>query len=88
VSSAAGWRAFGRTMLETVPLTAGALLLLGGLYLVLGPRADSALELLALYLVLIAALTVPHTIVVMALDRRQRFWASPAPAAESVTSTG
>lgn len=81
------WTQFGRTMLASLPLTLGALILLGLLYLVQGPRVTSAMELLALYLVLIAGLTVPHTLVVTALDARQQFWL-PSYRGVSVTSTG
>lgn len=81
------WPRFGRTMLASLPLTLGALILLGLLYLVQGPRVTTAMELLALYLVLIAGLTVPHTLVVTALDARQRFW-QPSYRGVSVTSTG
>jgi Brp/Blh family beta-carotene 15,15'-monooxygenase len=61
---------FGR---DAAPLTAGALVLLGGLWIVASPPAT--LEgFFALYLILIAALTLPHAGVVTLMDRVQRVW--------------
>ena len=61
----------GRFALDAAPMTAGALALLGVLY-VLVPRAPGELSgLVALYLVLIAVLTLPHVVIVSWLDREQ-----------------
>ena len=62
---------FGR---EAAPMTILALVALAGLYFAVpsgGGRADS---LLALYLVLVFVLTVPHAAVVTYMDRRQGVW--------------
>jgi Brp/Blh family beta-carotene 15,15'-monooxygenase len=56
---------------DAAPMTAGALVFLGLLY-VLVPRAPGELSgLVALYLVLIAVLTLPHVVIVSWLDREQ-----------------
>ncbi|WP_436901657.1 Brp/Blh family beta-carotene 15,15'-dioxygenase [Halovenus halobia] len=61
----------GRFALDAAPMTAGALALLGLLYLLV-PRAPGELSgLVALYLVLIAVLTLPHVVIVSWLDREQ-----------------
>ncbi len=61
-----------RTVLQSLPMTAGALLLLGGLYAVQHRHGAASLPgLVFLYLSLIAALTVPHFLVVLWMDRRQ-----------------
>lgn len=57
-----------RLMRDSVPMTALALALLGGLYLVGAPRIVTLEGFVALYLVLISALTVPHAVVVALLD--------------------
>ncbi|MFB6146157.1 MAG: Brp/Blh family beta-carotene 15,15'-dioxygenase [Halobacteriaceae archaeon] len=65
-------RAFAR---DAAPLTAVSLALLAGLAAVLGvPRGPSAA--LAVYLVFIAAVTLPHVVVVAWMDRAQRVWAA------------
>jgi Brp/Blh family beta-carotene 15,15'-monooxygenase len=62
-----------RTILQSLPMMAGAVVLLGGLYIMQRHRAmDSLAALVYLYLSLIAALTVPHFLVVLWMDRRQR----------------
>ncbi|WP_336325931.1 Brp/Blh family beta-carotene 15,15'-dioxygenase [Halovenus sp. HT40] len=56
---------------DAAPMTAGALVFLGLLY-VLVPREPGELSgLVALYLVLIAVLTLPHVVIVSWLDREQ-----------------
>lgn len=66
--------AFGRFMKAAAPLTGVSLIMLVGLYFVVPTTPDDALSLVALYLVLIAALTLPHTLVVMWLDDVQGIW--------------
>ncbi len=67
------WHSAARLALQSLPLTCGALLLLGGLYGLQKPHGPASLPgLVFLYLSLIAALTVPHFAVVCDLDRRQR----------------
>ena len=56
---------------DAAPLTAAALALLGGLYLVVPETPASTADLVALYLVLIAVLTLPHVAIVTWLDRAQ-----------------
>lgn len=56
--------------------TAGALCLLGVLFVVL--PADGSMALLSRYLVLIATLTLPHVLIVTWLDISQRLWTPPA----------
>jgi Brp/Blh family beta-carotene 15,15'-monooxygenase len=64
--------ALARFAREALPTTAGALCFLGGLYLV-RPTADP-MGLLGLYLVALAVLTLPHTVVVTCLDGSQGVW--------------
>lgn len=63
---------FVRFAREAAPLTVGALVIFGGLYL-LAPVGDVA-GLIALYLVLLAVLTLPHVLVVTWMDYRQGIW--------------
>lgn len=56
---------------DAAPMTAGALLLLGGLYLLVPGSPAGTTDLVALYLVLIALLTLPHVVIVTWLDREQ-----------------
>lgn len=63
--------ATGRFARDAAPMTAGALLCLGGLYLLVPQTPDGTAELVGLYLVLIAMLTLPHVIIVTWLDREQ-----------------
>lgn len=66
--------ALARFTRDATPLTLASLVLLGGLA-VLVPTSPTALaDLVGLYLVLIAALTVPHVVVVTHLDRTQDVW--------------
>jgi len=61
------WR-FAR---DAAPMTAGALALLGGLSLLVPETPGGTADLVALYLVLIAVLTLPHVAIVTWLDRAQ-----------------
>lgn len=58
----------GRLALELLPITLLALALLGGLYLLSAARVATLEGFIALYLVLISALTVPHALVVALMD--------------------
>ena len=60
---------------DAAPLTAASLGLLGGLYLVVPGTVADPLELVGTYLVLIAVLTLPHVVVVTAMDREQGIYA-------------
>ncbi len=69
---------------DAAPLTIVALVLLLGLYLVvpgIGSQGQSPASLLAVYLVLISALTLPHVVVVSFMDLRQGLWRRAAPRA-------
>jgi len=65
------WPVVGRFARDAAPMTAGALALLGGLYLAVPSTPAGTTDLLALYLVLIAVLTLPHVAIVTWLDRAQ-----------------
>ena len=65
-----GWGGFAR---QAVPATLGALAMLGALALVLR-RHEDGLGMIGVYLALIAALTVPHALVVTLLDCREGLW--------------
>jgi beta-carotene 15,15'-dioxygenase len=56
---------------DLVPITALALAFLAGLVLWAAPRMDGALDLVALSLVWISALTMPHLVVVALMDVRR-----------------
>lgn len=58
---------------DAAPLTAISLFILGGLYVAL-PTDGSLGSLLAVYLVLLAVLTLPHVVVVSRMDRAQGVW--------------
>ena len=58
-----------RLALDLTPITLAALLMLGGLFLWSAPRLQSAEDLTALYLALIAALTLPHALLLGLMDR-------------------
>ena len=68
---AAAFARFGR---QAAPLTAVALALLGGLYVLVPTPPGELGELVGLYLVLIAVLTLPHVVVVAWMDREQGVW--------------
>jgi Brp/Blh family beta-carotene 15,15'-monooxygenase len=63
-----------RFVRDAAPLTGLALVLLAGLYLAVPAGEGNAGSLLAVYLVLISALTVPHAVVVSYMDARQGLW--------------
>jgi Brp/Blh family beta-carotene 15,15'-monooxygenase len=68
------WADIGRTFIDSAPLTILALALCGLLgYLALGQGA-SGLDWLGIYLVAISALTVPHVLVILWLDRLESVW--------------
>jgi Brp/Blh family beta-carotene 15,15'-monooxygenase len=56
---------------DAAPMTAGALALFGGLYLLIPTDPSGTPEFVGLYLVLIAVLTLPHVAIVTWLDRAQ-----------------
>lgn len=59
---------------DAAPLTFAALALLVGLYFFVPGQVDGAGGLLAVYLVLISTLTLPHVIIVCLMDLRQGVW--------------
>lgn len=59
---------------DAAPLTAVALLLLAALYFFVPGNVEGAAGLLAVYLVLISVLTLPHVVIVGLMDRRQGMW--------------
>ncbi|QHS17147.1 beta-carotene 15,15'-dioxygenase, Brp/Blh family [haloarchaeon 3A1-DGR] len=63
------WR-FAR---DAAPLTAGGLLVVVGLFLAVPRRPGTPVESIAVYLVAIAVLTLPHTAIVAWADRKQGF---------------
>ncbi len=71
------WAAFARFGRQAAPLTAVALALLGGLYVLVPTPPGELGELVGLYLVLIAVLTLPHVVVVAWMDREQGVWTDP-----------
>lgn len=66
--------ALARFARQAAPMTVIALVMLAGLYFFVPARPGDALSLVGLYLALIAALTVPHTLVVLWLDVVQGVW--------------
>ena len=66
--------AFGRFVRQAAPLTAVALAMVGGLYALVPVPPGEIGELVGLYLVLIAVLTLPHVVVVAWMDRVQGVW--------------
>lgn len=61
---------------DSAPLTAASLLFLGLLYWVVPITPGTVSEWVGLYLVLVAALTLPHVLVVTVLDAEQGVWSS------------
>ena len=59
---------------DAAPLTAVALALLVVFYLLVPGTVQGPVGLLALYLVLISVLTLPHVVIVGLMDRRQGLW--------------
>ena len=73
VESGEATGAFVRFVRDATPLTVGALVVFGGLWYAASPPLT--LEgFFAVYLVLLAALTLPHAGVVTLMDRAQRVW--------------
>ena len=70
------WRRFA---LYALPATAGALLILGGLYLLVPTPPQTVGDFVGLYLILIAALTLPHVVVVCWMDRDEAMWRPDSP---------
>lgn len=66
--------AFGAFVRDATPLTLAALALLAGLYFYVPGRIEDAAGLLAVYLVLISTLTLPHVVIVYLMDLRQGIW--------------
>ena len=64
-------------LLDAAPLTTVALVMLAGLYLMVPESPEGVPAALALYLVLISALTLPHVAVVLWMDREEGLFASP-----------
>ncbi|MEF8779404.1 MAG: Brp/Blh family beta-carotene 15,15'-dioxygenase [Haloferacaceae archaeon] len=69
-------RAFRRFARDAAPLTAAAFLVLGAIALTVPYAPATVPDVLGLYLVFIAVLTLPHVIVVSLLDREQGIWTS------------
>ena len=67
-------RALARFARDAAPLTALALALLAGLYLAVPRASEAPGSLLAVYLVLVSALTLPHASLVTYMDGRQGVW--------------
>ncbi|MGM0606201.1 MAG: Brp/Blh family beta-carotene 15,15'-dioxygenase [Halobacteriota archaeon] len=72
-------RAFGRFAHDAAPLTAAAILMFGGLYALVPSTPAGTVDLVGLYLVFIAVLTLPHVAVVFWLDREQCVWTDRTP---------
>lgn len=70
---------FGR---DALPLTAASVAILGLWYLVVPGTVAEPLSLVGAYLALIAVLTLPHVVVVAAMDREQRLWTADPPASD------
>lgn len=77
--SVAGSRALARFARDAAPLTGLALVCLVGLYFLVPSGAAGAGPLLALYLVLVSALTLPHAAVVSYMDWKQGIWSRYSP---------
>ena len=71
-------RALARFARDAAPLTGLALALLAGLYLAVPRATGDPGSLLAVYLVLISALTLPHASLVAYMDGRQGVWRPPS----------
>ncbi|WP_302081677.1 Brp/Blh family beta-carotene 15,15'-dioxygenase [Salinibaculum rarum] len=80
VADLAGWRwlpPLGRFTLEAAVPTVIALAFIGGLWWGTGGTVETLSGATGLYLVGIAVLTLPHTVVVTILDREQHIWSWP-----------
>ncbi|MEO0742495.1 MAG: Brp/Blh family beta-carotene 15,15'-dioxygenase [Bacteroidota bacterium] len=70
-----GWLASATTFaVHAIPTTALALVFLAGLYWIVPERPTTVDEFIGLYLVLIAALTLPHVWVVIRMDAAEQVW--------------
>jgi Brp/Blh family beta-carotene 15,15'-monooxygenase len=69
--SVASFYVFSR---QSAPLTFIALLILGALYFLFPASQEDLISLIGLYLALIAALTLPHTVIAVWLDKEQGIW--------------
>ena len=80
-------RALARFARDAAPLTGLALAMLVGLYFAVPGATEDPGSLLALYLVLVSALTLPHASLVTYMDLRQGVWkrAKPLPGPPSRT---
>lgn len=67
-------RALGAFVRDAAPLTFAALALLVGMYFIAPGPVEGAGGLLAVYLVLISTLTLPHVVIVCLMDLRQGIW--------------
>ena len=76
-------RALARFAGEAAPLTVLALALLFGLLLAVPRPSGDPGSLLALYLVLVSALTLPHASLVAYMDARQGIWQRGRPSPDS-----
>ncbi len=65
---------FLRFTKSATPLTLVSLVFLAALYVIIPTSPDNMLSLVALYLVLISALTLPHSVIVFWMDRVQGVW--------------
>ena len=75
-------RALARFARDAAPLTVLALAFLAGLYLAVPRATEAPGPLLAVYLVLVSALTLPHASLVMYMDGRQGVWERGRPSRE------
>jgi len=64
---------------DAAPMTAGALAVMAGIYALVPAGVTTLSDLVAVYLVLLAVLTLPHVVVVLAMDREQDVWGSRTP---------
>lgn len=72
-------RPLRRLTLDALPLTAVALVTLGGFYLFAAARVVTLEGFVALYLVLVSALTLPHAVVVALMDVWKPVWTTGQP---------
>lgn len=68
------WPALVTFVRDAAPLTGASLALLAGLYFLVPGAVDGFAGLLAVYLVLISTLTLPHAAIVCLMDLRQGVW--------------
>ncbi len=64
-----------RFAVDAAPITAIAILILGAIYFAIPPQTGSPETVIAPFLVLVSALTVPHIAIVSFMDLRQGVWA-------------